>query len=257
MTGTPIRTGISLLLMLATSACASGQVVAGAADERPQVDSGAALPGLPAAVGSWVDGARLGPLPAAARQLLQALGCTAALQGDALVVQWPGSGGGQDMLVTDREGPHYRYWLRAFGTGDMRTGYLVQLNGCPATSHGMRAYIATGSGGLEEVTAQLLAQATGPDAAEMDRLQDAGASELFALQAVRPEVPVLRWIAEPDPDRPLPRTSHTFANGALVHGGFLLWKDGRFQRLQRVGRDSWPCADDAVDACRDDPFVDR
>lgn len=138
MTGTPIRTGISLLLMLATSACASGQVMAGAAAGTRQVDGQAALPGLPAALGSAADGASPGPLPVAARQILQALGCTAAMQDEVLVVQWPGSGGGQDMLVTDREGPHYRYWLRAFGTGDMRTGYLVQLNGCPATSHGMR-----------------------------------------------------------------------------------------------------------------------
>lgn len=250
-----LRTGISLLLMVATSACASGQALAGAAADRPQEHSEAALPGLPAALGSTVDGASLAPLPAAARQILQALGCTPALQGDVLVAHRPGSGGGQDMLVTDRAGPHYRYWLRSFGTGGTHTGYLVQLNGCPASSNGMRAYID--AGGLQEVTTQLLAQAVGPDAAEMNRLRAAGASELFAMQAASLDVPVLRWMAEPDPDRPLPRTPHTFANGSLVHGGFLLWKDGRFERLLRVGRDSWPCADDAAGACNNDPFVDR
>ena len=251
-----VRTGISLLLMVATSACASGQVQAGAAGDRPQEHSEAALPGLSAALGSTVDGASLAPLPTAARQVLQALGCTPALQGDVLVAHRSSSGGGQDMLVTDRQGPHYRYWLRTFGTGGTRTGYLVQLNGCPASSNGMRAYIDAGAGGLQEVTTQLLAQAVGPDAAEMDRLRAAGASELFALQAASLDVPVLRWIAEPDPDRPLPRTPHTFANGSLVHGGFLLWKDDHFQMLLRVGRDSWPCDDSQMLPCAGDPFVE-
>lgn len=258
MVSAAIRAGSGLAVLLAATACATGHAdVPAAADVTGAVAtaSGAGLPGLPAASGSAGSGGQAAALPPELRRVLLALGCAPVAQADAQVLQVPNAAGGQDVMATDRQGPGYRYWLRTFGGSGKRTGYLVQLNGCPATSNGMRAYIDDGSSGLQEVTAQLLAQSVGPSRADMAGLSAAGAGELFALQAPLQRVPVLRWVAEADPDRPLPRTAHTFAQGALVHGGFVLWKDGQFQAVQRVGRDSWPCDGSQMLPCADDPFV--
>ena len=72
-------------------------------------------------------------------------------------------------MVTDHSGSGYQYWLRSStGSGDT-TGYLLQLNGCPASTVGMRAYIAHRNSALQDVTASVLAQRGLPDAATRDR----------------------------------------------------------------------------------------
>jgi hypothetical protein len=45
-----------------------------------------------------------------------------------------------------------------------------------------------------------------------------GLSELFALTLQLDKVPVVRWVAEADPDRGLVEDERTFDHGNFVHG---------------------------------------
>lgn len=120
------------------------------------------LPGLPTASGSSGSGGSYGPLPAHAKRVLTGLGCRLDDTAKARVLYVPGVGGRQDVMVTDISGSAFPYWLRSFsGSGDS-TGYLLQLKGCPASTVGMRAYIAKGDAAPQDVTAAVLAQSAFP-----------------------------------------------------------------------------------------------
>ena len=171
------------------------------------------------------------------------------------VLSIPAQDGQQDLMVTDRSGPRFRYWMRSFSGSGGTTGYLVQLQGCPATTTGMRAYIAQGAAPLQDVTASILAQAGLPDAATMTAYQDKGAGDLFAFIGVLDKVPVLRWVAEADPEQPLAADARSFDHGNAIHGGFLHWNQDHFEVARAVPAALWPCDDSPLRPCKADPFV--
>lgn len=220
-------------------------------------DLGVGLPGLPAASGSSGSGGSYGPLPAHAKQVLTGLGCRLDDMAKTRVLYVDGAGGRQDVMVTDISGSAFHYWLRSFsGSGDS-TGYLLQLKGCPASTVGMRAYIAKGDAAPQDVTAAVLAQSALPDAAAMATYAKAGVSEMFALIEQLGTVPVLRWIAEPDPDRPIEEDARTIDRGNFVHGGFLVWEGDRFTFHWTIPTAMWPCRRYPTIPCSHDPFVKR
>jgi len=158
-------------------------------------------------------------------------------------------------MVSDHSGTRYRYWLRSFsGSGDT-TGYLLQLNKCPASTVGMRALIAHGGDAPQDVTASVLANSSLPDAAAMAAYAEAGVSDLFALTEQLDTVPVVRWVAEPDVDRPIAKDVRTFDHASLVHAGFLVWEKDRFTFRWTIPASLWPCSGSQTISCSDDPFV--
>lgn len=80
-------------------------------------------------------------------------------------------------------------------------------------------------------------------------------SELFALTLQLDKVPVVRWVAEADPDRGLVEDERTFDHGNFVHGGFLVWQKDHLEVLQKVPAQLWPCDDSQLFPCGGDPFV--
>ena len=219
------------------------------------MDPGVGLPGLPAASGSSGNQGEYGPLPLQARQVLTGLGCRLDDTAKARVLHVPGAGGRQDVMVTDNSGSAYHYWLRSFSGNGGSTGYLLQLKGCPASTVGMRAYIARGGAAPQDVTTAVLAQSGLPDAAAMATYATTGVSEMFALIEQLGTVPVLRWIAEPDPDRPIEEDARTIDRGNFVHGGFLLWEGDRFTFHWTIPTAMWPCRRYPTVPCSHDPFV--
>jgi len=219
-----------------------------------RVDSG--LPALPGAAGSADSKGAYVPLPADAKKILTKLNCKVEDAITPKVARIPADGGGSDFMVTDRRGSGYRYWIRSFaGTGGT-AGYLAQLNGCPAETVGMRAYIARDGGALEDITSEILDRGGFPDKATMKKYADQEASGLFALIGQLDRVPVVRWIAEADPDRGLRTDKRTFGRGNYVHGGFLLWTGDRFEVRQKVTSALWRCDNPKAPECIDDPFVE-
>ncbi len=213
------------------------------------------LPELPGASGSSGSGGRYGLVPTQVKQVLTGLGCSLDDTAKARVLYVPGPDGRQDVMVTDNSGSAYHYWLRSFaGSGDT-TGYLLQLKGCPASTVGMRAYIAHGNRAPQDVTASVLMQSALPDADTMATYAAAGVSEMFALIEQLGTVPVLRWIAEPDPDRPIDEDTRTIDRGNFVHGGFLVWENGRFTFHWTIPAAMWPCRRYPTIPCEHDPFV--
>lgn len=259
----PLMSGLPLALLLACSACApAGERTAAAPVATPAAAPTAqpsspdrGLPGLPEASGSAHAGGRHGALPEPARRVLQQLKCDVAGAHDALVVSIPGQQGEADVMVTDQSGPRFRYWLRSFSGGGGKTGYLVQLKGCPASTTGMRAYIAEATGPLQDVTGALLAQASLPDDTALAAYQDKGAGELFAFTGQLDKVPVLRWVLEADPDQPLGEDARTFDHGNAVHAGFLRWNQDHFEVTQTLPAALWPCNDGPLLPCTGDRFV--
>ncbi|MEG0183115.1 MAG: hypothetical protein RR704_06640 [Stenotrophomonas sp.] len=187
--------------------------------------------------------------------MLTQLKCDVDGASDVQVFSLPAQGDQQDFMVTDRSGPGFRYWIRSFAGSGGTTGYLVQLKNCPGTTAGMRAYIAEGTAPLQDVTASLLAQAGLPDAATLTAYQAKGAGDLFAFTGQLDTVPVLRWVAEADPEQPLAEDARTFDHGNAVHAGFLRWNQDRFEATQTLPAALWPCDDSPLKPCGDDPFV--
>lgn len=268
MRGRPhLMPSASLMLLLACSACAPAgeRATPAAPTAKPApktealptqaVPTERGLPALPEASGSAHPGGHYRALPEAARRVLTQLKCNVEGAGDVQVFSIPGQGGQQDVMVTDRGGPHFRYWLRSFADSAGATGYLVQLQDCPATTAGMRAYVAQGTAPLQDVTASLLAQAGLPDAATMAAYHGKGAGDLFAFIGVLDKVPVLRWVAEADPEQPLAGDARTFDHGNAVHGGFLHWNRDHFEVAKTVPAALWPCDDSPLLPCKGDPFV--
>lgn len=255
--------GIASMLLLACSACApAGERTAPAASPaeaatRPMQplapDRG--LPALPEASGSASSGGGYGALPESIRQVLTQLKCNVDAASNVHVVTLPGQGGQQDVMVTDRSGARFHYWIRSFAGSGGSTGYLVQLQGCPTSTAGMRAYVAKGTAPLQDVTASLLAQADLPDAAMMSSYRSKGAGDLFAFIGVLDKVPVLRWVAEADPEQPLAADARTFDHGNAVHAGFLRWNQDHFEVARTVPAALWPCDDSPLLPCKGDPFV--
>lgn len=251
-----------VLSLLACSACAPAGEHALASRSLPAgggpsvaaaVEHG--LPGLPAASGSSGSDGTYGPVPAEAKRVLIKLGCRLDDTAKARVIHVPNADGRQDFMVTDDSGSAYHYWLRSFsGSGDT-TGYLLQLQGCPASTAGMRAYIAHGSAAPQDVTASVLAYSALPDTGTMAAYAEVGVSELFALIEQLNTVPVLRWVAEPDPDRPIDEDARTVDHGNFVHGGFLVWEKDRFTYHWRIPASLWPCRRYPTIPCSHDPFV--
>ena len=258
---------VSLMLLLACSACApAGERVAPVAPTAssaakpealpPQtLPTDRGLPALPEASGSAHPGGRYAALPEPARQVLSQLKCNVESASKVQVLSIPAQDGQQDFMVTDRSGPRFRYWMRSFSGRGGTTGYLVQLQDCPATTTGMRAYIAQGAAPLQDVTASLLAQAELPDAATMAAYQDKGAGDLFAFIGALDKVPVLRWVAEADPEQPLAVEARSFDHGNAIHGGFLRWNQDHFEVARTVPAALWPCDDSPLLPCKGDPFV--
>ncbi|WP_313414964.1 hypothetical protein [Stenotrophomonas sp.] len=259
--------GVSLLLLLACSACApAGERVAPVAPAaspaaKPEAVPAQArptdrgLPALPEASGSAHPGGRYAVLPEPARQVLAQLKCNVEGASKVQVFSIPAQDGQQDFMVTDRSGPRFRYWMRSFSGRGGTTGYLVQLQGCPATTTGMRAYIAQGAAPLQDVTASLLAQAELPGAAAMAAYQGKGAGDLFAFIGQLDKVPVLRWVAEADPEQPLAADARSFDDGNAIHGGFLRWNQDHFEVARTVPAGLWPCDGSPLLPCKGDPFV--
>lgn len=213
--------------------------------------AGVGLPPLPEASGSSYEGGAYEPLPPAARQVLEHLGCEVEASAKAQIFTISGTGRNSDFLATDKSGPEFRYWMRSFNSAGDTRGYLVQLNGCPARTVGMRAYLVEGSSAPVDVTATLATKIAGIT----PKYTDQGVSELFALTLQLDKVPVVRWIAEADPDRNLAEDERTFDHGNFVHGGFLVWQKDHFEVLQKVPADLWPCDDSQLFPCGGDPFV--
>jgi hypothetical protein len=145
--------------------------------------------------------------------------------------------------------------MRSFSGSGGTTGYL-QLQGCPATTTGMRAYIAQGAAPLQDVTASILAQAGLPDAATMTAYQEKGAGDLFAFIGVLDKVPVLRWVAEADPEQPLAADARSFDHGNAIHGGFLHWNQDHFEVARAVPAALWACDDSSLRPCKRRPVRD-
>lgn len=255
----------TLAVLLACSACAPAAQKAAPSTTVPPAPAASApaepvvvdqgLPALPEASGSARRGGSYAALPAAAKQMLEHLQCKVDGTAHAQVFTIPGPHGRTDFMATDKSGPGFQYWIRTFaGSGDS-TGYLVQLNGCPATTAGMRAYIAKGAAAPVDVTADILANGGFPNAEVMATYTAQGASDLFALTLQLDKVPVVRWIAEADPDRHLHEDARTFDHGNFIHGGFLVWADDRFDVKQQVPAAMWPCDDSQFFRCEGDPFV--
>ncbi|WP_379655516.1 hypothetical protein [Pseudoxanthomonas sp. UC19_8] len=228
---------------------------AAAAPNAPVTTQGSSkdtgLPPLPEASGSSREGGTYTTLPPVAKQVLQGLGCRVEDSAKVQLFAIPGAGKDSDFLVTDKSGPDFHYWMRAFHSAGDTTGYLVQLNGCPASTVGMRAYVVKGTSAPEDVTAALAAKVEGIT----PKYTDQGVGELFALTLQLDKVPVVRWIAEADPDRKLVEDARTFDHGNFVHGGFLVWQKDRFEVLQKVPAALWPCDDSQLFPCGADPFV--
>lgn len=222
---------------------------------RPlHVDNG--LPALPSAAGSADSKGAYVPMPADAREILTRLNCKVEDAITPKVARISGNDGASDFMVTDRRGSGYRYWIRSFTGSAGATGYLAQLNGCPARTIGMRAYIAKDDGALEDITSEILDRGGFPDEAAMKKYADQEASGLFALIGQLDRVPVVRWIAEADPDRGLRTDKRTFGRGNYVHGGFLLWTGDKFEVRQKVPAAVWLCDNPKAPECIDDPFVE-
>lgn len=219
------------------------------------VHSDDGLPPLPSASGSGRRGGIHGTLPVEAKAVLKHLQCVEDDSSKHQIFTIPTQGDRSDFMVTDRSGSSFRYWIRSFaGTGGT-TGYLAQLNGCPAWTVGMRAYISKDGRAPEDVTATILARGGFPDEKAMKKYVDQGASELFAQVRKLDRVPVVRWVAEADPDQELVLDNRTFDHGGLVHGGFLVWAGDHFEVRQKVAAAMWPCDGKPID-CDDDPFVE-
>ncbi|AWH19827.1 hypothetical protein [Stenotrophomonas sp. ZAC14D2_NAIMI4_6] len=213
------------------------------------------LPGLPDVSGAPDLPGRVGSLPPDATRILTGLGCVLDGSAKVLLTEVMGEDGRRDVMVSDHIGTRYRYWLRSFsGSGDT-TGYLVQLNGCPVSTVGMRAYIARGAAAPQDVTASVLANSALPDAATMAAYAEAGVSDLFALTWKLDKVPVVRWVAEPDVDRPIALDGRTFDRGNMVHAGFLVWEKDRFTFHKSVPAALWPCKKWEALSCSEDPFL--
>jgi hypothetical protein len=245
------RIACTLVLVLA-SACSTA-----ASGTRPaQAGPAAALPGIPEVSGSAINGSS-SELPSPARALLADIGCPSV--GSKAVIEPVLDPSGQptaEYLASDTTGTRYHYWIRSFaGTGGV-TGYLVQLNGCPANTAGMRAYTVTHGGKPVDVTADIIDKGLPISPAAMVRYQAAGVSELYADTALLGRTPVLRWLAEADTDRVLPEDSRTLEGGYLVHGGFLRWADNRFILTDTVPARLWPCTNTGAGECIEkDRFV--
>jgi len=216
---------------------------------------GSGLPALPSAAGSADSKGAYVSMPADAREILTRLNCKVEDAITPKVARISGNDGASDFMVTDRRGSGYRYWIRSFTGNGGTTGYLAQLNGCPAETVGMRAYIARDGGALEDITSEILDRGGFPGRAAMKEYTGQGASELFALIGQLDRVPVVRWVAEADPDQELVLDNRTFDHGGLVHGGFLVWAGDHFEVRQKVAAAMWHCDGKPID-CDDDPFVE-
>ncbi len=253
-----IRLDLLVILVIANSNCsatADDTRVSPSSVPRTVLDEG--LPPLPEPSGSAIRGGSYGTLPPEAKVVLEQMGCKVGNPTKAKVFQIPGQDGKTDFMVTDRSDSRFQYWIRSFaGTGGTN-GYLAQLNGCPAWTVGMRAYIAKEGGAPEDVTSAILARGGFPNRKAMKKYVDQGASELFAQFEQLDRVPVVRWIAEADPDRGLRTDKRTFGRGNYVHGGFLLWTGDKFEVRQKVPAAVWLCDNPKAPECIDDPFVER
>ena len=209
------------------------------------------LPPLPESSGSSHEGGTYGALPTTAKQVLEDLGCQVSHAKKAQIFTIPDAGGGRDFMATDESGPEFHYWIRSFGGAGDAKGYLVQLNGCPARTAGMRAYVAKGLSAPQDVTATLATKVEGVS----PKYTDQGASELFALTLQLDKVPVVRWVAEADPERSIAEDERTFDHGNFVHGGFLVWQQDHFEVLQKIPATLWPCDSSQLFQCEGDPFV--
>ncbi len=247
--------GLAALVAACTACTTSAANTRSPAPARIASFHDTGLPPLPGASGS----PRAGNYESLPRQLVQVLHylkCDTGRSSKVLVHRVPGLEGKTDYMVADRGGYGYRYWLRTFaGTGGT-TGYLVQLNGCPVRSTGMRALIARPGEPPEDVTVPILKAGGFPDAVAMQKYIRQGASELYAQVEQLDRVPTVRWVSEADPDQPLRRDARAFDRRAFVHGGFLLWAGDHFEVKQKVTLAQWHCGSKGYVPCKDDPFVE-
>lgn len=258
----------------AGTADASPRPIPAAPDDSP-AEPGMRLPGLPSASGPQLDTARLQRLPAEVAAVLATLFTREALvpadirqrilAQHAYVIDLPQPDGRHDYLAADRDDPYFHYWLRTFsGTAPNVTGYLVHLRlpcrelaatgpanetwqrcsaqGTSAVDTGLRAYRVVDGHAPEDVTGDIAPATLAAVRKISEAYQDQGAGDVFADTSRLAQVPVLRWTAEADPDRPLPATAAgVFDHGYQVHAGFVVWEGDRFVYRQTVTAAQWPC----------------
>lgn len=247
------------------------------------------LPGLPDASGAQLDTGRLQPLPA---ELATVLTRATALEvpppanpgsGDAYVIDLPQRDGRHEYLAADSNGSAFRYWIRSFsGTAPTMTGYLLQVRmpcqdvtvagktehmaaaqqqcraaGTEFADSGLRAYRVMGDHAPTDVTGELAPAVVAAVRELHDAYRDKGASDVFVDASRLPQVPVLRLVAEMDPEHPLPATATgAFDHGNQVHAGFVVWDGERFVYQKTVPAALWPCPPDKSSLCtKDDRFV--
>jgi len=249
------------------------------------------LPGLPSASGPQVDAPRLQPLPAAVAAAIAALPTRDVLvpadirrhtlAQDAYVIDLPQPDGRHDYLVADNNGPAFRYWVRTFsGTVPNVTGYLMQLRvpcselataadrsdqaqqqcstpGATVADTGLRAYRVVDGQTPEDITGEFASATIAALRQTRDAYQDKGVGDVFADASRLAQVPVLRWVAETDPEQPLPATAAgAFDHGSQVHAGFIAWDGERFVYRLTVPAAQWPCPPGKPSLCtKDDRFV--
>ena len=214
------------------------------------------LPELPGASGSPRNGGTYEILPKQLHPILQYLKCDISKPPRVLVHRIAGLEKRTDYMVTDHPGSRYRYWLRTFAGTAGTTGYLVQLNGCPARTVGMRALVAKAGEAPQDVTAAILAGGGFPDEVAMQKYIKQGSSELYAQTSQLARVPTVRWVAEMDPAERLKPDARTFRWRGRVHGAFLVWADDHFEVRQKVKLSQWHCGGDGYVPCKEDPFVE-
>lgn len=289
----PVASGTAQTPATAPAPAAAGAAVSGpaapphatpaAGDSAPALR----LPGLPAASGPQVDAARLQPLPAEVAAVIAALPTREVLvpadirqrilAQDAYVLALSQPGGHHAYLAADSNGPSFRYWVRTFrGSAPNVTGYLVQLRvpcselasasdrsqqaqqqcsvaGTTDADSGLRAYRVVGASAPEDVTGEIAPAILAAVRWTAAAYQDLGTSDVFADASRLAQVPVLRLVAEADPERPLPATAAgAFDHGNQVHAGFVVWDGERFAYRQTVPAAQWPCPTGKPSLCADE-----
>lgn len=214
-----------------------------------------------------------------ANALQQTLG-----QARGYVVEIPRASGQSDRRISAaiRAPIPYSVWVRSFESAVVgTTGYLIQIrincsdllrepmnpsianvrntctdSGIDSKNNALRAYRKVAGKPIEDVTAQLKSPENTLGIETLCAYEQLGANPPFLDDSRLDLVPTARWVVEADPEQPLPNDAHTFYEGSMAHGGFLIWADDHFETRNTVPRTLWPCLKDDELLCeKDDRFV--
>lgn len=187
---------------------------------------------------------------------------TDILQQNAYTIEISGLGKKPDSLFM--QGNFFKktgFWIRSFeGNNAADNIYLINLYSNPTA---LRAYRSGKNDQLEDITQTVfppLSTIVLP-AKTLKQYQRAYFSGVFLDDSRLNQVPVLRWIAEIDPNNKKLFTKDTrvLSDGITIHFGFLVWNGKSFDLKQKVERALWPCRKDRFNQqlyCDHlDPFV--